>query len=58
MHGDFVLGFVEVAVFHDLEADGIVDKLAALFRYLQDTVVFDILAQVAGNDGLLYDRTP
>ena len=58
LHGDFILRVVEVTVFHYLETRGFFEELVALFCHFQDAVVFHVLAQVAGYDGLAQDSVP
>ena len=58
LRGDCYLLLVKVTVLHYFEGDRFIEKIPALVRHLQDTVIVHILLQVAGNERLADNSVP
>ena len=50
--------FVEIAFLDDGERNGIFHKIAAFVRYAKHAEVFNVLGDIAGNDGLADNGVP
>ena len=57
-YGNFFFLFVELVVFGYFERDRFLYKLFSFFRNLQQTVVFDVLSQISGNQCLTDNGIP